>query len=168
MATKKLNLSQTPTLKFLPVRKKDLPSLLELEKRLFPIDHWSEEIFIDEMKKDPHAIKVAKIGNDVIGYVHTEYTDKKLRDGAVFRVGEIGSIAVHEDHRGKKLGEKLVSHGIRRLRKKDTHKIILHTRLDNIPMQKLAATKFGFKTTKIHKNAYDDGASAYVMVLDNK
>lgn len=150
------------------LRKKDLPSLLELEKRLFPIDQWSEDIFIDEVEKDPHSIKVVKIKDQVIGYVHTELTERKVKNNKIVRIGEIGSVAVREDYRGNKLGEKLVKHGISRLKRKSSHKIILHTRLDNIPMQKLASSKFGFKTSKIRKNAYDDGASAYEMVLPLK
>lgn len=144
---------------------KDIPSLLKLEKELFPIDYWTEYTFRQELKKDPQSIKVIKNKSSVIGYVHTEVRNKKLPNGRIVRIGEIGSIAVHKDHRGKKLGEKLLKQGIKSLKKKKSHKIIIHTRLDNAPMKRLAEAKFGFRTEKITKNAYEDGASAYRMSL---
>ena len=165
MTAKSRNQKSSHRYRLIPMRKKDLSSLVQLEKSIFPIDQWTEEMFIDELRKDPLSIKVVKIDDQVIGYVHAEVLDKKLRNGTVSRIGEIGSLAVHEDHRGKKLGETLIKHGIRRLKRKDSTKIVLHTRLDNVAMQQLASTKFGFKTTRIHKNAYEDGASAYEMVL---
>ena len=147
------------------VQEKDLSSLVSLEKELFPVDYWTEYTFRQELQKDPHSIQVIKNKSKVIGYVHTEVWDKRLPNGKVVRIGEIGSIAVHKDHRGKKLGEKLFKQGIKTLKKKKTKKIIIHTRLDNTPMKKMAETKFGFKTEKIKKNAYEDGASAYRMAL---
>jgi ribosomal-protein-alanine N-acetyltransferase len=144
---------------------KDIPSLLSLEKELFPVDYWTEYTFRQELKKDPKSIQVIKNKFGVIGYVHTEVWNKRLPSGRTVRIGEIGSIAVHKDHRGKKLGEKLLKQGIKTLKKKRSNKIIIHTRLDNAPMKKLAEVKFGFKTEKIKKNAYEDGASAYRMSL---
>jgi len=144
---------------------KDIPSLLQLEKELFPVDYWTEFTFREELKKDPKSIKVIKNSSGVIGYVHTEVWDKRIPTGRVVKIGEVGSIAVREDHRGKKLGEKLLKDGIKTLKKKKLHKIILHTRLDNQPMKKLAEEKFGFKTENIKKNAYEDGASAYRMSI---
>jgi ribosomal-protein-alanine N-acetyltransferase len=147
------------------LQEKDIPSLLTLEKELFPVDYWTEFTFREELKKDPHSIQVIKDKHGVIGYVHTEIWDKKLPSGRTVRIGEIGSIAVHKDHRGKKLGEKLFKQGIKTLKKKKTSKIIIHTRLDNVHMKRMAETKFGFKTEKVKKNAYEDGASAYRMSL---
>lgn len=147
------------------VQEADIPSLVSLEKELFPVDYWTEYTFRQELKKNPRSIQVIKNKSGVIGYVHTEVWNKRLPNGRVVRIGEIGSIAVHKDHRGKKLGEKLFRQGIKTLKKKKSNKIIIHTRLDNAPMKRMAETKFGFKTEKIKKNAYEDGASAYRMTL---
>jgi len=153
------------SLRLQKLQEKDIPSLLTLEKELFPVDYWTEYTFREELKKDPLSIQVIKNKYGVIGYVHTEFWDKKLPDGRTVRIGEIGSIAVHKDYRGKRIGEKLFKQGIKTLKKKKSNKIIIHTRLDNAPMKRMAETKFGFKTEKIKKNAYEDGASAYRMAL---
>lgn len=138
MAKPTLRASSDTSIKLSPFRKKDLASLVLLEKRLFPIDKWSKDDFLEELQNDANSIKVLRDGERVIGYVHTEVRKRKVRTGKIVRIGEIGSIAVDRKYRGKRLGERLVRSGIRRLQRIDADKIIIHTRVDNIPMQRLA------------------------------
>lgn len=147
------------------LQQKDLSSLVSLEKELFPVDYWTEGTFRSELAKNPKSIKVIKKNSKIIGYVHTEVRKRKLPNGRTVRIGEIGSVAVHKDFQRKNLGEKLFRQGIRTLKKDKASKIIIHTRLDNLAMKNLAEKKFGFKTEKIEKNVYDDGAAAYRMSL---
>jgi ribosomal-protein-alanine N-acetyltransferase len=119
------------------LREGDLSSLLDLEMQSFPIDHWSKEIFLSELKNKNAVIKVLKCEGKVVGYIHTEFSDRQF-GGKKIRVGEIGSLAVAQDHRGKKLGEKLMRHGLRSLKKNDTSTIVLQTRLDNVIVKSMA------------------------------
>lgn len=142
----------------------DLGSLMELEKQAFPIDFWSKEIFASELSRKDASIRVIKCDGQVVGYVHTEVFEQQKRKKRI-KVGEIGSIAVSDDHKGKGLGAKLLKHGIAQLEKKSVDLYSMQTRMDNIAMKRLAEKKFGFKTTKIHKDFYNDGSSAYEMIL---
>src|SRR5258708_35007614 len=107
------------------LNREDIPSLLELEKQAFPIDHWSEEVFNRELADNPDCIRVMKQNGVIIGYIYTEIHDVTLANGSKERVGEIGSIAVLEDFRGKGLGEKLFRYGIAKLQKMKAPRIII-------------------------------------------
>jgi len=68
---------------------------------------------------------VIRYNSKVIGYVHTEIRFNKSKSGKKERLGEVTSIAVDKDFRGKKLGEKLFRFGIKRLQEKQIARIII-------------------------------------------
>lgn len=148
-----------------PFRISDLPSLVKLEKAAFPVDYWGKEDFLEELAMDPECLRVIRANGRVIGYVHSEIRRVRGKNGQIQRIGEIGSIAVDKNYRGKKLGEKLFTFGVKRLRELNASRIIINTRLDNYPMKTLAETKFGFEVNRVIRNLYEDGAGAYEMVL---
>lgn len=143
----------------------DLPSLVKLEKAAFPVDYWVKEDFLEELAMDPECLTVIRDNGRVIGYVHSEIRRVRGKNSQLQRIGEIGSIAVDKNFRGKKLGEKLFTFGVKRLKGLKASRIIINTRLDNYPMKTLAETKFGFEVNKVIRNLYEDGAGAYEMVL---
>lgn len=63
-----------------------------------------------------------------------------------FYVGRILFLAVGKDFRGKGYAQKLLQHGIEQLKKENARRVVLTTRTDNIPAQKLYI-KTGFKET---------------------
>lgn len=142
----------------------DLGSLMELEMQAFPKDFWSEEIFTSELLRKDATINVIKCDRRVVGYVHTEVTERQQKQRKI-RVGEIGSIAISEDHKGMGLGAKLLKHGIDHLSQSNIDQLSMQTRLDNIAMKSLAEKRFGFQTSRVQKNVYNDGSSAYEMIL---
>src|SRR3989344_6552453 len=89
----------------------DLPSLVKLEKAAFPVDYWVKEDFLEELELDPDCLMVIRDKGRVIGYVHSEIRRVRGKNGQIQRIGEIGSIAVDKNYRGKKLGEKLFTFG---------------------------------------------------------
>ncbi len=142
----------------------DLGSLMELEMQAFPKDFWSEEIFASELSRKDATINIIKCGSRVVGYVHTEVTERQQKQGKV-KIGEIGSIAISEDHKGMGLGAKLLKYGIDHLSQSCVDQLSMQTRLDNVAMKSLAEKRFGFKTSRVQKNVYKDGSSAYEMIL---
>lgn len=143
----------------------DLPSLVKLEKQAFPVDYWVKEDFLEELAMDPDCLRVIRDNGRVIGYVHSEIRRVRGSNSRIQRIGEIGSIAVDKNYRGKRLGEKLFTFGVKRLKELKASRIIINTRLDNHPMKTLAENKFGFEVSRVIKNLYEDGAGAYEMVL---
>lgn len=129
------------------------------------MDYWTQANFLEELSLDHQCLQVIRANDKVIGYVHSEIRKVHSKNGRVQLIGEIGSIAVDKKYRGKKLGEKLFTFGVKRLKSLKADRIIINTRLDNHPMKSLAEAKFGFEVNRIIQNLYDDGAGAYEMVL---
>lgn len=144
--------------------KRDIPSLVELERQAFPLDHWDEGVFMNIFSNTNSSLKVILCQKRIIGYICIEISEM-TKKGDKVTVGEISSLAVAADHKGKGLGVKLLRHGIQQLSKTSSTTVQMQTRLDNLAMKSLAERKFGFKTTKIKKNFYRDGSSAYEMTL---
>ena len=77
---------------------KDIDGVFEVEKNCFE-DYWSKDAFKKELTNDVARYLVAKIGDKVVGYVGIWF---------VMDEGHITNVAVHEDYRGKKIGDKLI------------------------------------------------------------
>ncbi|HVZ58903.1 MAG TPA: GNAT family N-acetyltransferase [Patescibacteria group bacterium] len=148
-----------------PFHMADFESLVELEKQSFPTYHWTADDLKEELERDPDCIHVIRHNSKVVGYVHTETELVKSKNGEQELVGEVSSIAVDREFRGRQLGEKLFRFGVKRLQNMGVDRVIINTKLDNHAMKNLAESKFGFEVTRIVKDMFYDGDDAYEMVL---
>ena len=75
------------------------------------------------------------------------------------------SIALLQEHRGKKIGEALMIEGINGISSRKGDEIYLEVRTSNISAISLYQ-KLGFQTKSILKSYYRDGEDANLMALE--
>lgn len=123
----------------------DVDGVFQVEKNCFE-HHWSKGEFEKEMKNDVANYLVAEIDNKIVGYV-----------GIWFIAGEghITNVAVHSDYRGKKIGDELIKHLVKKCIENDIFAMTLEVRISNIVAQNLYK-KYGFKLSGIRKEYYSD------------
>ena len=80
------------------MKENDIDGVFEVEKNCFE-DYWSKDSFKKELSNNLAKYLVAKIDNKVVGYVGIWF---------VMDEGHITNVAVHEDYRGQKIGDKLI------------------------------------------------------------
>ena len=148
-----------------PFQMADLPSLVKLEKQAFPVDYWVKEDFLEELAMDPDCLRVIRDNGRVIGYVPPKFVESAVVTVGSNELAKSGLLPLTKTIAGKRLGEKLFTFGVKRLKELKASRIIINTRLDNHPMKTLAENKFGFEVSRVIKNLYEDGAGAYEMVL---
>lgn len=128
------------------MRLSDLSGVLEVERDSFALP-WSEQSFRDEIEKNPlSTYLVAVKGDAVLGYVGAW----KILDE-----GHITNIAVKKSHRGRGIGELLLSNLIDEFAKESIASITLEVRVSNVPAQNLYK-KLGFLSAGTRPNYYED------------
>lgn len=141
----------------LPMTGEDIEAVYDVECKSFTTP-WSLESFKSEVYNNNMArYLVAKLGDEVVGY------------GGMWIVldeGHITNIAVHPDHRGKKIGDELVKALINMARENDVRRMTLEVRPSNWTAINLYK-KYGFKEAGIRKGYYEDtGEDALIMWLE--
>ncbi|MGL5714106.1 MAG: ribosomal protein S18-alanine N-acetyltransferase [Paraclostridium sp.] len=123
----------------------DVDGVFEVEKNCFE-HYWSKSEFEKEMKNDVARYLVAKIDKKIVGYV-----------GIWFVAGEghITNVAVHNDYRGKKIGDVLIKYLVKMCEENNIFAMTLEVRVSNIVAQNLYK-KYGFKLAGIRKEYYSD------------
>lgn len=119
---------------------KDIDGVFEVEKNCFE-HHWSKEAFKKELKNDVARYLVAKIDGKIVGYVGIWF---------VLDEGHITNVAVHNDYRGKKIGNELVKELVELCRKSKIASMTLEVRVSNIVAQNLYK-KYGFKLAGVRE-----------------
>lgn len=144
----------------LEVRKmliKDIPSVVEIEKRCFSVP-WTKGAFETEIKKNKLALYlVAFMEDQVVGY------------GGMWMIideGHITNIAVHPDFQGKKVGEGITRALLEEAAARKLYRVTLEVRKSNIIAQNLYK-KLGFVACGIRPGYYsDNGEDALIMWKD--
>ncbi len=153
-----IELSGGELVNFGPIRRDELPGLYLLEQATFGWEGWDKEALDEEFYSNPSAFFGARTKR-LVGYIYKQVHEIATPNGTQM-VAEIGSIAVAKRLRKKDLGFLLMGYGLRDLRQLNLP-IVLHTKVDNIPMQRLA-TSAGFEITALKPNFYKD-SDAYLF-----
>lgn len=133
---------------------KDLFSVLKLEKELFLEDAWTEQMFIDEMNKNPYAcLYVYEIDSEIVGYFDLLIA---------YENAEIANIGVSKLHQHEGIGTKMMEFIDQLVKKSCCEEFTLEVRMSNENAIHLYE-KFGFKIVSSRKNYYADGEDAYLM-----
>lgn len=140
-----------------PMTGEDIKSVYDVECKSF-ITPWSLKSFTSEIYNNNMAkYLVAKIDGKVVGY------------GGMWIIldeGHITNIAVHPDHRGKKIGDALVKALINLAGENDVERMTLEVRPSNWAAINLYK-KYGFKEAGVRKGYYQDtGEDAIIMWLE--
>lgn len=144
-------------LEIIPYKPSDLDSMMEIEMEAFAGAHWSKESYEELAPLDSISIRVAKIGDKLVGYMLFQHFEGEM---------ELHTIAVHKDYRNQKIGRALVEYMLKEASTLGVNWVFLQVR----PSSKYALglyQSFGFRKIGVRKRYYrNDGEDAYVMRLD--
>ena len=139
-----------------PMTEKDLPQVCEIEQKTFSMP-WSLQLWSEEMAKSQmkhYLVARSKDTNDVVGYAGF---------WLVADEANITNIAVKQECRRKKIGERLLDSLLKMAVEKGAHLATLDVRESNLAAKSLYQ-KFGFKHLAIRKKYYtDNGEDAWVF-----
>jgi ribosomal-protein-alanine N-acetyltransferase len=128
----------------------DLEEVMEIEPIAFGSHHWSRDSFINELLNPAgfyFAARERETGR-LIGY------------SGFWLIGEeahITTLAVHPEHRRKRVGEQLLINDIVKARQLQADWMTLEVRVSNESAQRLYS-KYSFKSLGVRRNYYQDNS----------
>lgn len=123
----------------------DLPQIIHIEREAFA-DPWGEEVIRRKAGSSLEVFKVLKIGKKIVGFYCAEEKGN---------VALVSTIAVSPGYRGKSIGQRLLEDAVKHLKQASGKRILLHTRIDNEAMIRLAQ-KVGFRMVGIIPDFYHE------------
>lgn len=134
----------------------DIPAVHALEVRLFPVDAWPLQMFVDELSQtDTRHYLVAEASGEIVGYAGLMCIEP---------IADVQTIAVVPEHEGRGIGSALLTELIRESRRRHAADVLLEVRADNPRAQQLYR-RFGFKQIHVRPRYYRDGIDALIMRL---
>jgi ribosomal-protein-alanine N-acetyltransferase len=121
----------------------DLPQVMVIELATFTMP-WGEATFRGLLRRKDSDLWVAEYKGDIAGYAVF---------WAVMDQGELGNVAVDEDHRGLGIGSQLIEAVLERAVERGVREIFLEVRKSNVRAQDLYKS-FGFSEVGRRKNYY--------------
>jgi ribosomal-protein-alanine N-acetyltransferase len=115
----------------------------------------------------PESFILAEHDGKIIGYVmcKIEFGFSNFRKLGFVKKGHVVSIAIVEEHRGRKVGTILMEEAINGLVSRRTEEIYLEVRVSNSAAIKMYE-KLNFNVRSKLKSYYRDGEDAYLMALE--
>ena len=134
----------------------DVPAVGVLEHRLFPIDAWPVQMFLDELSQpDTRRYLVAEGSDGIVGYAGLMCIEP---------IADVQTIAVVPGYEGRGIGSTLLTHLIDEARQRGAADVLLEVRADNPRAQQLYV-RFGFEQIHVRPRYYRDGVDALIMRL---
>lgn len=134
----------------------DIREVEALERRLFPVDAWPLQMFIDELAQPgTRRYVVAEVGNEIVGYAGLMCIEP---------IADVQTIAVVPEYEGKGIGSAMLTELIDEARRRGAADVLLEVRADNPRAQQLYL-RFGFEQIHIRPRYYRDGTDALIMRL---
>lgn len=137
----------------------DLPAIMDLERRSFPTDAWSEQTMGTEITSDHNIYLVEEQGGAVIGYGGV----RALRGGSD---ADIQTIALDPDWRGRGIGRELLRALIAAARYRGAREVFLEVRADNPSAEGLYLAEGFVEFGRRPRYYQPDDVDAIVMRLD--
>jgi ribosomal-protein-alanine N-acetyltransferase len=119
---------------------------------------------MDLHERFPETFIVAEENGEIVGYImcRIEIGLSNFGFGGFIKKGHIVSIAVMPQHRGKGIGQALVTKAMDGMRLYNAKQCFLEVRVTNTTAISLYK-KLGFKITRTIHGYYSDGEDAYLM-----
>jgi ribosomal-protein-alanine N-acetyltransferase len=138
-----------------PMTTADLSAVLEIEKALFPIDAWTDALFLAELAEVSISrdVSVAILDSQLVGYASFRYVGKQ---------GDVNTVAVASDQQGKGIGSALMDWLESQAVLRNVREIFLEVRSDNEAAIKMYATR-GYERIDIRRNYYGNTIDANIM-----
>ncbi|MBI3920942.1 MAG: ribosomal protein S18-alanine N-acetyltransferase [Armatimonadetes bacterium] len=142
-----------------PMTAEDAEAVAAIETQSFSMPRTAES-FLSEMRQDTTCFLVARIAGKVVGHIGL---------WLIADESHIITLAVHPEHRGRKIGEGLLVAGIAQALSNGAKRITLEVRSSNESAQALYR-KYGFVPVALRKGYYqtekDDGVVMWVDQID--
>jgi [ribosomal protein S18]-alanine N-acetyltransferase len=138
-----------------PMKHSDLDAVLAIEVDLFPIDAWSEELFLGELAEVSNSrdLAVAVIDSQIVGYASFRYVGKQ---------GDVNTVAVSKTQQGKGIGTALMDWLEAQATLRNVREIFLEVRSDNEPAMKMYGSR-GYVRIDVRRNYYGNTIDANIM-----
>ena len=134
----------------------DVPAVTALEQRLFPVDAWPLQMFLDELSQpETRRYLVAQGSDGIVGYAGLMCIEPNA---------DVQTIAVVPEYEGRGIGTTLLTALIDEARRRRAADVLLEVRADNPRAQQLYV-RFGFEQIHIRPRYYRDGVDALIMRL---
>jgi ribosomal-protein-alanine N-acetyltransferase len=133
-----------------PLRWWDLAVVVDLERRLFPADPWSAELFWGELAGVPrtrHYVIAEDAGGAVLGYAGL---------AAVGGTADVQTVGVSPQAQGRGIGRRLLGELLGEARRRGCSAVLLEVRADNAAAQHLYA-QLGFERISTRRGYYEQG-----------
>jgi [ribosomal protein S18]-alanine N-acetyltransferase len=135
----------------------DIPAVHELEVRLFPVDAWPLQMFVDELAQpETRRYLVAEAADGIVGYAGLMCIEP---------IADVQTIAVVPEYEGRGIGTALLRELISEGRRRGAADVLLEVRADNPRAQQLYR-RFGFEQIHVRRKYYRDGVDALIMRLE--
>jgi len=138
-----------------PMTTADLSAVLEIEKALFPIDAWTDALFLAELTEVSISrdVSVAILDSQLVGYASFRYVGKQ---------GDVNTVAVASNQQGKGIGSALMDWLESQAVLRNVREIFLEVRSDNKAAIKMYAAR-GYERIDIRRNYYGNTIDANIM-----
>lgn len=133
------------------MKKDDVPYSIDLE-RTHNIHILSENILEEDLNKDNYIYLVAKINDDIVGYIGISH---------ILEIADIISIVVSKNYTNLGIASLMLNEIFKICNEKNIKKILLEVRKSNIAAQSLYE-KHDFKKISVRKKYYDNIEDAYI------
>lgn len=142
----------------------DVPAVHALERALFPVDAWPEQMFLDELAQpETRRYYVAEeAGAGPAGDAPRIVAYAGLM--AVEPIADVQTIAVVPEREGLGIGSAMLTELIAEARRRHAADVLLEVRADNPRAQELYR-RFGFTHIHTRRRYYRDGVDALIMRL---
>lgn len=136
----------------------DLPAVMEVERKTFPADAWSEGMLRGELDDQPRTrhYVVALVDGVIVGYAGL---------AAAGDQADVQTIAVLAEWRGTGVGGAMLTELLAEAARRGAVSVFLEVRADNLGAQAVY-DRFGFERIGLRRRYYEDGTDAIMMRKD--
>jgi [ribosomal protein S18]-alanine N-acetyltransferase len=139
--------------RIIPFEPSDLDRMMEIENVSFT-PPWTRKSYEDLSVLDTVEIWVAKIGDELVGYMLVQ----RIKDEM-----ELHTFAVAPERRRRNIGRKLLNHLCELAKEHRIVKVFLQVRPSNESARAIYS-EFGFEALGVRHGYYTDGEDAFVLV----
>ncbi|UYY80625.1 ribosomal protein S18-alanine N-acetyltransferase [Arthrobacter sp. YA7-1] len=134
----------------------DVTAVEVLERRLFPVDAWPMQMFVDELAQiDTRRYVVAEADGKIVAYAGLMCIEP---------IADVQTIAVVPEFEGRGIGSAILTELIEEARRRGAVEVLLEVRADN-PRAQALYVRFGFEQIHVRRRYYRDGTDALIMRL---
>jgi ribosomal-protein-alanine N-acetyltransferase len=138
-----------------PMRASDISAVKIIEDSLFPVDAWSEDLFLAELAEVSISrdVVVAELDEEIVGYASLRFVGKE---------GDVNTVAVASHMQGQSIGSLLMDWLEAKARDRGVRELFLEVRSDNQSANAMYQ-KRDYERIDIRRNYYGNSIDANIM-----